>query len=151
MPSSACNNKHILFFCLMIRLPPRSTRTDKLFPYTTLFRSAIDTNFNVWSLKGQAGYQFSERLGILFNGERVFLGPYDGDITLSADARLFINDQIGELRMGALYQRKRPEFMFEQYYSSYHRWQNDYERVNLSQLSFFYFHPRLKLGLSGEY
>src|SRR3546814_6414146 len=28
-----------LFFCLMIRLPPRSTRTDTLFPYTTLFRS----------------------------------------------------------------------------------------------------------------
>src|SRR3546814_7408514 len=27
------------FFLLMIRLPPRSTRTDTLFPYTTLFRS----------------------------------------------------------------------------------------------------------------
>src|SRR3546814_19266002 len=26
-------------FCLMIRRPPRSTRTDTLFPYTTLFRS----------------------------------------------------------------------------------------------------------------
>src|SRR3546814_4023797 len=27
------------FFCLLIRRPPRSTRTDTLFPYTTLFRS----------------------------------------------------------------------------------------------------------------
>src|SRR3546814_4779216 len=27
------------FFFLMIRRPPRSTRTDTLFPYTTLFRS----------------------------------------------------------------------------------------------------------------
>src|SRR3546814_20804546 len=26
-------------FCLMIRLPPRATRTDTLCPYTTLFRS----------------------------------------------------------------------------------------------------------------
>src|SRR3546814_1889409 len=26
----------------MIRRPPRSTRTDTLFPYTTLFRSALD-------------------------------------------------------------------------------------------------------------
>src|SRR3546814_13118324 len=26
----------------MIRLPPRSTRTDTLFPYTTLFRSVVD-------------------------------------------------------------------------------------------------------------
>src|SRR3546814_14866249 len=29
-----------MFFFLMIRPPPRSTRTDTLFPYTTLFRSA---------------------------------------------------------------------------------------------------------------
>src|SRR3546814_10114312 len=28
---------HVFFF--MLRLPPRSTRTDTLFPYTTLFRS----------------------------------------------------------------------------------------------------------------
>src|SRR3546814_4015049 len=33
-----CIGAHSLFF-LMIRLPPRSTRTDTLFPYTTLFRS----------------------------------------------------------------------------------------------------------------
>src|SRR3546814_18132105 len=30
-----------MFFFLMIRRPPRSTRTDTLFPYTTLFRSGI--------------------------------------------------------------------------------------------------------------
>src|SRR3546814_2397768 len=30
----------LCFFFLMIRRPPRSTRTDTLFPYTTLFRSA---------------------------------------------------------------------------------------------------------------
>src|SRR3546814_15918135 len=28
-------------FFLMIRRPPRSTRTDTLFPYTTLFRSEL--------------------------------------------------------------------------------------------------------------
>src|SRR3546814_5012069 len=28
-------------FFLMIRRPPRSTRTDTLFPYTTLFRSRV--------------------------------------------------------------------------------------------------------------
>src|SRR3546814_8529160 len=30
-----------IFFFLMIRRPPRSTRTDTLFPYTTLFRSFL--------------------------------------------------------------------------------------------------------------
>src|SRR3546814_20294817 len=32
----------LLFFFLMIRRPPRSTRTDTLFPYTTLFRSLLE-------------------------------------------------------------------------------------------------------------
>src|SRR3546814_14593236 len=32
----------VLIFFLMIRRPPRSTRTDTLFPYTTLFRSPRD-------------------------------------------------------------------------------------------------------------
>src|SRR3546814_8295891 len=31
------------FFFLMIRRPPRSTRTDTLFPYTTLFRSSVQS------------------------------------------------------------------------------------------------------------
>src|SRR3546814_11067530 len=31
----------MVFFFLMIRRPPRSTRTDTLFPYTTLFRSQV--------------------------------------------------------------------------------------------------------------
>src|SRR3546814_3542851 len=36
---SICES-HVFFF-LMIRRPPRSTRTDTLFPYTTLFRSRL--------------------------------------------------------------------------------------------------------------
>src|SRR3546814_12080345 len=31
-------------FFLMIRRPPRSTRTDTLFPYTTLFRSGMSAD-----------------------------------------------------------------------------------------------------------
>src|SRR3546814_20518174 len=34
----------VLFF-LMIRRPPRSTRTDTLFPYTTLFRAVVVHRF----------------------------------------------------------------------------------------------------------
>src|SRR3546814_16617462 len=37
--SVAIVNESVRFFFLMIRRPPRSTRTDTLFPYTTLFRS----------------------------------------------------------------------------------------------------------------
>src|SRR3546814_2582384 len=36
----------------MIRRPPRSTRTDTLFPYTTLFRSLRDEDCVVWAHVG---------------------------------------------------------------------------------------------------
>src|SRR3546814_11881113 len=37
-----CSRIVFVFFFLMIRRPPRSTRTDTLFPYTTLFRSGAE-------------------------------------------------------------------------------------------------------------
>src|SRR3546814_13502533 len=40
---------NIYFFFLMRRRPPRSTRTDTLFPYTTLFRSKL-------TIKGKQGH-----------------------------------------------------------------------------------------------
>src|SRR3546814_21023190 len=46
-----------MFFFLMIRRPPRSTRTDTLFPYTTLFRShqaALREHHIVVEILGQA-------------------------------------------------------------------------------------------------
>src|SRR3546814_11054323 len=50
-----------IFFFLMIRRPPRSTRTDTLFPYTTLFRSAA----------GRAGGEGEARSPGAERGERL--------------------------------------------------------------------------------
>src|SRR3546814_4073636 len=53
------NSECIVFF-LMIRRPPRSTRTDTLFPYTTLFRSALAAHD--WILSIDADEAVSEGL-----------------------------------------------------------------------------------------
>src|SRR3546814_13145252 len=42
----------------MIRRPPRSTRTDTLFPYTTLFRSVLD---GLDEVKICTGYRLGDR------------------------------------------------------------------------------------------
>src|SRR3546814_9730984 len=39
----------MVFLFLMIRRPPRSTRTDTLFPYTTLFRSVVAQSAPAWA------------------------------------------------------------------------------------------------------
>src|SRR3546814_3327053 len=57
----------------MIRRPPRSTRTDTLFPYTTLFRSA-----------GHAGGAVRRRRGVPA-AQGAALGPVGGDAGQGAD------------------------------------------------------------------
>src|SRR3546814_3966501 len=52
-------------FFLMIRRPPRSTRTDTLFPYTTLFRS------KAFVFIGKAD-PVADRFETVGDGERVF-------------------------------------------------------------------------------
>src|SRR3546814_4552954 len=42
-------------FFLMIRRPPRSTRTDTLFPYTTLFRSVASALYGQMLQQGTGG------------------------------------------------------------------------------------------------
>src|SRR3546814_20802390 len=62
----------------MIRRPPRSTRTDTLFPYTTLFRSVRGPGAALSQLRGgplgafdRLGVDVSELLGLLVVGDHV--------------------------------------------------------------------------------
>src|SRR3546814_3299571 len=50
-----------MFFFLMIRRPPRSTRTDTLFPYTTLFRSPLPDFITLTTPRSDLGSVFSGR------------------------------------------------------------------------------------------
>src|SRR3546814_11124626 len=70
-------------FFLMIRRPPRSTRTDTLFPYTTLFRSHQHLKEITRSLNQlQAG--FPGQLNLI---------PYRGDFSRGIIATAYIEDR----------------------------------------------------------
>src|SRR3546814_13011379 len=88
----------------MIRRPPRSTRTDTLFPYTTLFRSPDDDWMNRFMRFAEDAS--SERLHELFArilaGEVVRPGSF-GAATLRAVSELdqsIANDRSEERRVG---------------------------------------------------
>src|SRR3546814_15149520 len=78
----------VYFFFLMIRRPPRSTRTDTLFPYTTLFRSLC------WILQGTArvGWlnrmtQWKDKAGKNRDGQSVGLFTYP--VLMAADVLVY--------------------------------------------------------------
>src|SRR3546814_7559183 len=73
-----CCGYCIFLFFLMIRRPPRSTRTDTLFPYTTLFRSqwaasgghhvAMQNGMTNPNNAGAAAYSYMHIMGIVSVG-----------------------------------------------------------------------------------
>src|SRR3546814_20398421 len=79
------------FYFLMIRRPPRSTRTDTLFPYTTLFRSP--DLVNVGSIQKVFGGITTLNLGYSATGPftvggRANQSAFYGQATLSLDGLL---------------------------------------------------------------
>src|SRR3546814_1883052 len=85
-----------MFFCLMIRRPPRSTRTDTLFPSTTLFRSQNQTSAtrdNWGTRSGHAveriGYGESGPRGRTIDGELVAKSVADTQSKFSVGDRVF--------------------------------------------------------------
>src|SRR3546814_19935338 len=80
----------------MIRRPPRSTRTDTLFPYTTLFRSgsrAVSASFDysliLWNLESQQAVEVLDdhegavtAVALLDRGRQALSASDDGTLRL---------------------------------------------------------------------
>src|SRR3546814_13485193 len=69
------------FFFVMLRLPPRSTRTDTLFPYTTLFRSHVQTNAVDLAVIGTHG-RSALATAMLGSTARALVGCLECDVLL---------------------------------------------------------------------
>src|SRR3546814_1794557 len=76
----------------MIRRPPRSTRTDTLFPYTTLFRS-------VWRM--EKAYFYAEKMhGLDWDAVRVRYEPLLEHVGRREDLNELLVEMIAEMQVG---------------------------------------------------
>src|SRR3546814_6082664 len=82
-----CDYFFLIFF-LMMRRPPRSTLTDTLFPYTTLFRSA--TAYGTLTLNGDGSYSY-----VLDNASQAVQGLSAGE-ALTDSVTYIITDGDGD-------------------------------------------------------
>src|SRR3546814_18891654 len=83
--------KSFMFFFLMIRRPPRSTRTDTLFPYPTLFRSVLATTADWGALATELG---GDRVNV-YTATGALQDVHRVDAKPSLVARARTADQIG--------------------------------------------------------
>src|SRR3546814_16623802 len=106
----------------MIRRPPRSTRTDTLFPYTTLFRSVDrDDGFAAAAVAGRSGLEGRQVDDRIFGGEagqllrartdqqradeQVVPGEFVDDAHVDAMFGLRSAEQVGDVELVLLPQR----------------------------------------------
>src|SRR3546814_7091284 len=96
----------------MIRRPPRSTRTDTLFPYTTLFRSSCDLNGVTSSIRRRRSTnqpmlrKTAERFGSSITGREQFALPFHSPKSGRIRARMTIG-QDHAAQLAALESRGR--------------------------------------------
>src|SRR3546814_7135930 len=77
----------------MIRRPPRSTRTDTLFPYTTLFRSGLECGADNFYTKPYDPDRLIERIrNILYNRNLRAQGKIKVGIEVALFGKTFVID-----------------------------------------------------------
>src|SRR3546814_12382339 len=81
------------FLFLMIRLPPRSTRTDTRFPYTTLFRSSRE---GILPSRKTPHIHVRRPCGVWSAGSAATEGPRRSRSTAAATAvgRAYVHDML---------------------------------------------------------
>src|SRR3546814_8221664 len=77
----------------MIRRPPRSTRTDTLFPYTTLFRSLF--THNIFHITDKLDFTFGLRYT---NDKKKFSASFTNDNTVCTTVQGLVLDDAAQPR-----------------------------------------------------
>src|SRR3546814_18572042 len=85
---------YLHFFFLMIRRPPRSTRTYTLFPYTTLFRSSLTIGITKQSTANPLDLSKEARKEVELINQNL---PAGMKLNISYDTSVFIQESINSV------------------------------------------------------
>lgn len=108
-------------------------------------------SFSNTMLKGVIGYRFSDRVAINGNVNQVFQGRNIGDFLYEAEARFKLSKSLGTFVLGAYTQNRSPEMTYEDLNYTYHKWQNNFDKTKVNNLSFSYLNPQYRFYAKAEY
>src|SRR3546814_11372838 len=84
----------------MVRLPPRSTRTDTLFPYTTLFRARVRDPLGGDDLLALPGPELGEAVGPAVGGAVCRRGVDQSRLRALGQFRRLAGGVVGQAEVG---------------------------------------------------
>ena len=122
-----------------------------LYPEGTNYYNYTSSFQNV-SLLGFAGYRFSNRIDLNLDLQQIFQGRHIGDFLYEAKSNVLLSKSVGRVVLGAYFQNKSPEEIYERYFGNHLDWVNkQFERTKTINFSFNYLNDKLKLDAGVQY
>ncbi len=109
------------------------------------------SSFQNISLLGAAGYRFSNRMDLNVNVEQIFQGRNIGDFLYEAKSNVLLSNAVGRVVLGAYYENKSPEEVYNRYFGNHYNWTNNFDRTKTVNLSFKYLNDKYKVDATANY
>jgi hypothetical protein len=108
-------------------------------------------SFQNITLLGSAGYRFSNRIDLNVDVEQIFQGRNTGDFLYEAKSNVLLSNKVGRVVLGAYFENKSPEEIYNRYFGNHYKWVNNFDRTKTINLSFKYLNDKLKLDATANY
>lgn len=112
---------------------------------------AYKENFTNTSLKAALAYRFSDKVIFEADLNQIAQGKHAGDFLYEVTSSFLLSKSVGRIILGAYLQNKSPEQMFERVDYQYHSWDKNFDRSQITNLSFLYDNPKYKFSAKAEY
>ncbi|MDF3078097.1 MAG: hypothetical protein K0S09_1986 [Sphingobacteriaceae bacterium] len=114
-------------------------------------RGLLKDNFQNLTLKAIAGYRFSDRINLTADLQQIVQGRNFGDFLYQANSNILLSNSVGRIVLGAYVQNKSPDEIFQHVNYQYQKWDLNFDKSKISNLSFAYENPKLRFFAKAEY
>lgn len=112
---------------------------------------AYNASFQNVTLLGSAGYRLSDRIDLNVDLQQIFQGKNIGDFIYEAKSNVLLSKTVGRIVLGAYFQNKSPEEVYQRYFGNHYNWDNDFGRTKTINFSFNYLNDKLNLDAGAQY
>jgi hypothetical protein len=110
-----------------------------------------NATFQNVTLLGSAGYRFSNRIDLNVDIQQIFQGRQTGDFMYEAKSNVLLSKSVGRIVLGAYFQNKSPEEIYNRYYGNHYSWENNFDRTKTINFAFNYINDKLKVDAGAQY